>query len=82
LSKSLRSSAHGQLLVLLKDARHRAGLTQAEVAQRLSKPQSYVAKVEGGERRLDLIEFIAFAKAIGSDPVKIVRALTRDGSEG
>jgi transcriptional regulator with XRE-family HTH domain len=75
MRKSLRSPAHDQLLTLLRDARERAGLTQAELAQRLGRPQSFVAKVEGGERRLDLIEFIALAKALDARPADIVRTL-------
>ncbi len=77
MPKSLRSPAHDRLLALLLEARRRAGLTQAEVAERLGKPQSYVAKVEGGERRLDTLEMIAFAEAIGADPVRIIRLLVR-----
>ena len=77
MPKTLRSPGHDRLLALLKQARLKAGLTQAEVARRLGRPQSYVAKVEGGERRLDTLEMIAFAEAIGADPVRLVRALMR-----
>ena len=56
-------------------ARKKAGLTQHEVANRLKKPQSFVAKYEGGERRIDVVEFLAIARTIGADPTKIVRAL-------
>ena len=38
-------------------------------------PQSFVAKYEGGERRLDVIEFIAIAQALGADPFKLLREL-------
>ncbi len=58
-------------------ARRKAGLTQQDVAKRLQKPQSFVAKYEGGERRLDVVEFLAIVRAIGADPVRIVRALMR-----
>jgi hypothetical protein len=37
------------------------------------KPQSFIAKYEGGERRIDLIEFIAIARALDADPVKLFR---------
>ena len=40
-----------------------AGLTQADLAERLDKPQSFVAKVETQERRLDLIEFVMWMVA-------------------
>lgn len=42
-----------------------AGLTQADLAERLDKPQSFVAKVETQERRLDLIEFVMWMVACG-----------------
>jgi hypothetical protein len=45
------------------------------VAKRLAKPPSYVAKYEGGDRRLDLLEFMDVAAAIGFDPCKLIRAL-------
>ncbi|WP_311990042.1 helix-turn-helix domain-containing protein [Bradyrhizobium elkanii] len=54
-------------------ARKAAGLTQHALARRLKKPQSFVAKYEGGERRLDVIEFVAVVRAIGDDPVKLFR---------
>jgi len=44
-------------------ARKAAGLTQQALALRLKKPQSFVAKYEGGERRLDVVEFITVARA-------------------
>jgi len=46
----------------LRAARVEAGLTQAAVAQRLSKPQSYVSKSESGERRLDVLELAEYAR--------------------
>ena len=56
-------------------ARKKAGLTQHEVAKRLKRPQSFIAKYEGGERRIDVVEFLAITRAIGADPVMILRAL-------
>ena len=75
IGKSVHSSEQLVLRELLIAARDRAGLTQQKLARRLGKPQSFVAKYEGGERRLDLIEFIVIARAIGADPVRILRAL-------
>jgi hypothetical protein len=45
------------------------------VADRLGRPQSFVAKYEGGERRLDVIEFLEVARAVDSDPLEMVGAL-------
>jgi len=56
-----------------------AGLSQIDVAATLGKPQSYVSKIESGERRLDVVEFVEFARALGSDPVRMLRAILGKG---
>jgi len=61
----------------LVKARKQAGLTQATVAARLGRPQSFVAKYEVGERRLDVIEFLEVAKAIGFKAGRLLDALER-----
>jgi transcriptional regulator with XRE-family HTH domain len=58
-------------------ARKNAGLTQQELAKRLRKPQSFIAKYEGGERRVDVVEFVTICKAIGADPAKLLKALLK-----
>lgn len=58
-------------------ARKRAGVTQQELASRISKPQSFVAKYEGGERRIDVVEFIAICRAIPTDSAAILAKLAR-----
>jgi transcriptional regulator with XRE-family HTH domain len=59
--KQYRKS-YGQFLKRLREARRRAGLTQKEAAGRLGKPQSFVSKCESGERRVDFVELIVFAR--------------------
>jgi len=75
MPKSLYSPHYQLFRALLIERRCSAGLTQAALAERLSKPQSFVAKYEKGERRLDVIEFIEIAEAIGFDPSAAVRQL-------
>jgi DNA-binding transcriptional regulator YiaG len=75
LTKSLHSPEYTAFCKLLVAARHKSGMTQAAVARSLKRPQSFVAKYEAGERRLDLIEFIGVARAIDADTIKILRAL-------
>jgi len=58
---------------LLVKARQESGLTQVEVAERLGKPQSFVSKLERGERRLDFPEFIQLADALDVDPEEFIR---------
>jgi transcriptional regulator with XRE-family HTH domain len=77
IRKSLRSPAHLAFCELMVRARQGAQLTQHQLARRLKKPQSFVAKYEGGERRLDVVEFLAIARALGADPVRILKALQK-----
>jgi len=50
------------------ERRKKAGLTQAEVAARLRRYQSFVATVESGQGRIDGVEFLEFADALGFNP--------------
>lgn len=59
----------------LVEARHQAGLRQQEVADLLSRPQSFVSKYEQGERRLDVVEFLSVCRAIRADPHSIIREI-------
>jgi hypothetical protein len=69
----------GRLLRADGRARKATGLTQHALALRLKKPQSFVAKYEGGERRLDVVEFITIARALGADPLKLMTTLLSGG---
>lgn len=75
MAKSLHTPEYEFFRCLLVSAREAAGLTQAEVAARMNRPQSFVAKYEGGERRLDVVEFIEVCEALGVDPHSIVAEL-------
>jgi transcriptional regulator with XRE-family HTH domain len=61
---------------LLIEARENTGLTQAVLAKRLKRPQSYVSKFERGERRLDVVEYLEVAQALRIDPFGLLRNLT------
>lgn len=60
---------------VLVNTRKKNGLTQVEVAAVLGTPQSYVSKYESGERRLDVVEFIAVATALREDPLELLRQI-------
>lgn len=64
---SLTAPRYQGMLARLREAREAAGLRQAQVAEQLGKPQSYVSKVENGERRIDPIELADFAQAYGRE---------------
>ena len=80
MRKTIHSPAHQTFCSLLRGERTKGKLSQAVLAEKLDKPQSFVAKVEKGERRLDLIEFLTIAEAIGFDPIKFIRKLRRQDS--
>lgn len=61
MPKSIYSKEYRKIVERLKEARQEAELRQVEVAEKLSKPQSFVSKVERGERRLDVTELKQFA---------------------
>jgi transcriptional regulator with XRE-family HTH domain len=72
--KSVHSGTYRAIIAALKDARHRAGLTQQELAKQLGRPQSFVAKVERCERRIDVGEFVEIARALEANPVRLFSA--------
>ena len=74
MPSTVHNTVYKNLIGRLVAARTAAGLTQQDVADALGKPQSYVAKVEGLERRLDVIELLEICNAIGADPMSAIRA--------
>ena len=76
LVKTPQHPVYRQLLVRLKEMRVSKGLTQADLAQLLRQPQSYVSKIEAGERRLDVLEFVYYVKALGEDPASLVTTVS------
>jgi len=77
LPKSIHNDAYKALVERLIKARLAAKLTQQAVADKLGRPQSYVAKVEGLERRLDAIELLLLAKAVGFNPIPALKEAWR-----
>jgi transcriptional regulator with XRE-family HTH domain len=77
---STKAKLAEELVVLgrvLVRAREVAKLKQSAVAAKLGMPASYLSKIENGTRRLDVIELIRIAEAMGVDPAEIVRELQR-----
>ena len=65
MDKSIHSAQYKAFLKVLREARHRAGLTQIDLAKCIGETQSFVSKCERGERRIDVIELRAFCAAFG-----------------
>lgn len=73
--KSLHTSEYALFCQLMTESRERQQITQAELAKRLGKPQSFVSKYESGERRLDLLEFISVCDALGVEATKLFKSI-------
>lgn len=67
MSKSIYSKDYRNMIEKLKKARLDAGLKQEDVASKLKKPQSYISKIERGERRIDITELKELAKIYKKD---------------
>lgn len=67
-TKSQHAAAYRPVPGLLRALREEAGLTQRELGVRLKKPQSWVYNCESANRRVDVSEFVAWARACGADP--------------
>lgn len=68
MPSSVHTEANAVVVGVLIDARHNAGLKQDELAVLLGKPQSFVSRIETGQRRVDLLEFFAIARALKAEP--------------
>ena len=73
--KTIYQESYQAFIKQLVLARKAAGLTQMQVAEKLSKPQSYIAKVEGADRKLDVMEFVELCQAINVDPTTLIKLL-------
>lgn len=70
------SPSYDAAVQFLVRKRHEGGLSQRELAERLGKPRSFISKVEGKERRLDIVEFLAYAAALGASPGGLMEELS------
>jgi transcriptional regulator with XRE-family HTH domain len=68
-TKAQHAPPYERLPKFLRVLREEAGLTQRELGRRLTKPQSWVYNCETANRRVDVTEFIAWAKGCGADPL-------------
>ena len=75
MTKSVFTDAYRYLMQTLIQERKDAKIAQRELASRLSKPQSFVSKYESGERRLDVVELLQIADALGLDIFPLIREI-------
>jgi len=73
----LRSNGHLTLIAALKKARLKAGLTQEEVASLVGRTQSFIAKIESGERRIDVVELIVLTRILQADAATLISTVQK-----
>jgi len=74
-SKTVFSKINDDLVKLLREARTKAGLTQVEAAKKLGCRQTFISKIECGERRVDVVEFVVLMRAYKVNPSTILKKL-------
>lgn len=73
---SIYSEEYQLVIKTLRNARLAQGITQEVLAQKLNRPQSFVAKFENGERKLDIVEFVHIARLLSIEPATVVSELS------
>lgn len=77
MSRTLGSPRHEALRAYLVRERKKRKLTQTDIAKRIKRYQPYLTLIERGQRRVDIVEFLELAEAIGFDPIMALRAIRR-----
>lgn len=72
---SIYSEQYQYLIKTLREARTAKGITQRQLASALNRPQSFIAKVESGERRLDVVEFVHIARLLSLNPEAVIKKI-------
>lgn len=72
MPKTIFTGAHRHLVDVLIETRKAAGMTQTDLAKKVGKDQTFISLIERGQRRVDVLEFVALAKAMGQDPVEFL----------
>lgn len=72
MPKTIFGGDHRHLVAVLAEARQKSGLTQAELARLVGKDQTFISIIERSQRRVDILEFVALARAMGADPVSLM----------
>ena len=77
MAKTLGSARHIALTRLIIESREAAGLTQAQLAKSLGEYQSFVARLESGQRRIDVVEFLLLSEILNFDPAAAIGKLKK-----
>lgn len=82
MPKTIFGGGHPHLVAVLIEARQASGLTQAQLAERVGKDQTFISIIERGQRRVDVLEFVALAKAMRADPERLFAEVVERLPEG
>ncbi len=78
MNRSLSTSEHERLVAWLKKQRTDKGVTMRDLAVKLEVAHSFIGKVEQSERRLDVVEYLAYCKALEVSPIEGLKVLSPD----
>jgi transcriptional regulator with XRE-family HTH domain len=78
MEKTIYTREYAAMLKLLRDTRKRTGVTQVELSSRLEISQSFLSKLERGDRRIDLVQLRSILVALGVPLADFIRSFERD----
>lgn len=78
MAGAIYTAAQDSVAQAFADARRDSGMKQTDLANAIGKHQSYISDIERGQRRIDVLELFAVARAMGLKPVDLYARLTRD----
>jgi len=78
--RSIHDGVYKAIRKELVDARKSLGMTQRELAEKMQVPYSLIGKIETGDRRLDMIEFMEYAKQLSLDPIILLDRVSEEYS--
>jgi transcriptional regulator with XRE-family HTH domain len=77
VAKQLRTARHRALIAELVAAREAVGLSQRDFAKKLKESNNFVWRIEAGERRVDVLEFVHICETAGVDPFEVLKRVLR-----
>ena len=78
MEKSIYTREYAVILRMLKEARESAGITQVQLANKLKLSQSFVTKMERGDRRIDVVQLRTICRIYGITLVEFVRQMEKE----
>jgi len=76
--KTIYTREYRILLRILRSKRQQKRISQEDMAKKLGAPQSFISKIESGERRIDVIELFRYCEAIGIENIQFIKELNKE----